>query len=87
MLLRNLKPNKEIQKSTLTGLVKIVLRKADLDNSQFKAHSCRFAATSKATAMGISLKGVLKDGNHQVNQHGRNIISLLKGMKLLKQQF
>ena len=38
--------------------------------------------------MGISLEGVLKDGNDQVNQHGRNIIiSLLKGMKLLKQQF
>ena len=80
----HLKPNKEIQKSTLTGWVKIVLRKADIDTSQFKAHSCRFAATSKATA----LEGVLKDGNDQVNQHGRNIIiSLLKGMKLLKQQF
>ena len=68
--------------------MKIVLRKADIDNSQFKAHSCRFAATSKATAMGTSLKGVLKDSNDQVNQHGRNIIiSLLKGIKLLKQQF
>ena len=88
LLLSHLKPNKEIQKSTLTGWVKIVLRKADIDTSQFKAHSCRFAATSKATAMGISLEGVLKDGNDQVNQHGRNIIiSLLKGMKLLKQQF
>ena len=69
----NLKPNKEIQKSTLTGWVKIVLRKADIDTSQFKAHSCGFATTSKATAMGISLEGVLKDGNDQVNQHGRNI--------------
>ena len=84
LLLSHLKPNKEIQKSTLTGSVKIVLRKADIDTSQFKAHSCRFAATSKVTA----LEGVLKDGNDQVNQHGRNIIiSLLKGMKLLKQQF
>ena len=87
-LLSHLKPSKEIQKSTLTSLVKIVLRKADIDTSQFKTHSCRLAATSKATAMGISLEGVLKDGNDQVNQHGRNIIiSLLKGMKLLKQQF
>lgn len=88
LLLSHLKPNKEIQKSTLTGWVKIVLRKADIDTSQFKAHSCGFATTSKATAMGISLEGVLKDGNDQVNQHGRNImIGLLRGTKLPKQQF
>ena len=68
--------------------MKIALRKTDIDTSQFKAHSCRFAATSKATAMGISLEGVLKDGNDQVNQHGRNImIGLLRGTKLPKQQF
>ena len=86
-MLSHLKPHKEIQKSTLAGWVKIVLRKAVIDTSQFKAHSCRSAATSKAKAMGISLEGVLIKGNDQVSQHGRNIINLFSGIKLLKQQF
>ena len=42
--------------------MKIVVRKAGIDASQFKAHSRRSVATSKAKAMGISLKGVLKRG-------------------------
>ena len=62
LLLSHLKPCKEIQKSTLAGWVKIVLRKAGIDTSQFKPHSCRSTATSKAKAMGISLEGVLKTG-------------------------
>ena len=62
LLLSHLKPHKEIQKSTLAGWVKIVLRKAGIDTSQFKAHSCRSVATSKAKAMDISLEGVLKRG-------------------------
>ena len=38
-LLRSyLKPQKEIQKFTLARWVKIVLRKAGIDTSQFKAH-------------------------------------------------
>ena len=62
LLLSHLKLHKEIQKSTLAGWVKIVLRKAGVDTSQFKAHSCRSAATSKAKAMGISFEGVLNRG-------------------------
>ena len=62
LLLSHLKPHKEIQKSTLSGWVKIVLRKAGIDTSQFTAHSCRSAASSKAKAIGISLEGVLKRG-------------------------
>ena len=62
LLLSHLKPHKEIQKSTLAGWVKIVLRKAGIDTSQFTAHSCRSAASSKAKAIGISLEGVLKRG-------------------------
>ena len=62
LLLSHLKPHKEIQKSTLAGWVKIVLRKAGIDTSQFKAHSCRSAATSKSKAMGISLEGMSKKG-------------------------
>ena len=62
-LLRSyLKPQKEIQKFTLACWVKIVLRKAGIDTSQFKAHSCWSAATSKAKGMGVSLEGVLKRG-------------------------
>ena len=34
LLLSHLKPNKEIQKSALTGWKKIVLRKADIDTSK-----------------------------------------------------
>ena len=60
LLLSHLKLHKEIQKSTLAGWVKIVLRNAGIDTSQFKTHSCRSAATSKAEAMGISLEGALK---------------------------
>ena len=60
LLLSHLKPHKEIQKSTVAGWVKIVLRKAGIDTSQFQVHSCRSAATSKAKAKGISLEGVLK---------------------------
>ena len=37
LLLSHLKPHKETQKSTLVGWVKIVLRKAGIDTSQFKA--------------------------------------------------
>ena len=37
-ILSHLKPHKEIQKSSLAGWVKIVLRKAGIDTSQFKAH-------------------------------------------------
>ena len=62
LLMSHLKPPNEIQKSTLAGRVKIVFRKAGIDTSQFKAHSCRAAATSKAKAMGIFLEGVLKRG-------------------------
>ena len=58
----HLKPYKQIQKPTLAGWVKIVLRKAGIDTSQFKAHSCRSVVVSKAKAIGISLEGVLKRG-------------------------
>ena len=60
LLLSHLKPHKEIQKSTLAGWAKIVLGKAGIDPSQFKPHSCRSAATSKAKAMGIFFEEVLK---------------------------
>ena len=40
--------------------MKFFLRKAGIDTSQFKTHSCRSAVTSKAKAIGISLEGVLK---------------------------
>ena len=62
LLLSHLKPHKEIQKTTLAGWVKIVLRKAGIDTWQFKAHSYRSTATSKAKAMGISFEWVLKRG-------------------------
>ena len=42
--------------------MKIVFKKRRYRYSQFKAHSRRSAATSKAKAMGISLEGVLKRG-------------------------
>ena len=40
LLLSYLKPQKEIQKFTPARWVKVVLRKAGIDTSQFKAHSC-----------------------------------------------
>ena len=55
LLLSHLKPHKETQKLTLAG-------KAGIDTSQFKAHSCRSVATSKAKSMDISLEGVVKRG-------------------------
>ena len=42
--------------------MKIFLRKAGIDTSQFKAYLYRSAVTSKAKAMGISLERVLKRG-------------------------
>ena len=62
LLMSHLKPHKETQKFTLAGWVKIVLRKAGIYTSQFKAHLCKSAATSKVKAMDISLEGVLKRG-------------------------
>ena len=60
-MLSHLKPHKEIKKSSLAGWVKIVLRKAGVDTSQFKVHSCRSAVTSKAEATSFSFEwGVRK---------------------------
>ena len=60
------KTYKEVSKFSLTGWVKTVLRKAGIGTSQFKTHSCRSAAISKAKAMDISLEGVLTRGQSSV---------------------
>ena len=62
LLLSHLKPHKEVQKSTIAGWVKIILKNAGIDTSLFKAHSCRAASTSKAKVMGLSLQEILKRG-------------------------
>ena len=61
-LLSHLRPHKEVQKSTISGWVKLVLKNSGIDISHFKAHSCRSASTSKAKVMGLSLEDVLKRG-------------------------
>ena len=87
-MLSHLKLSKEIQKFSLAGWVKIVPRKAGIDTSHFKTHSCRSAATSKAKEMGISLEEVLKrepwSGELKWQKHYQKPF---RGMKLLKQQF
>ena len=62
LLLSHLKPHKEVQKSTISGWVKLVLKLAGIDISLFKAHSCRSGSTSKAKVMGLSMEAVLKRG-------------------------
>ena len=62
LLLSHLKPYKEVQSSTIASWVKLVLNMAGIDGSLYKAHSCRSAPYSKAKALGISLKVILKRG-------------------------
>jgi len=62
LLLSHLKPYKEVQSSTIANWVKLVLKKAGIDTSLYKAHSCRSASTSKAKVLGLSLKDILKRG-------------------------
>jgi len=89
LLLSHLKPYKEVQSSTIANWVKLVLKKAGIDTSLYKAHSCRSTSTSKAKVLGLSLKDILKKRSMVWKSLlGKNIIirkSLIK--KVLNLQF
>ena len=59
-VLSNLKPEKEIYKSTLVGWVKVIIKKIAMGIYQYRTYSCCFVISSKAKVMAVSFEEVLK---------------------------
>ena len=55
-------PHKPVVTFTISGWLKNVLKKAEIDISTFKAHSTRSASTSKADLCGAPIEEILKQG-------------------------
>ena len=55
------KPHKKVTKSTVSRWVKLMLRKAGIDISMYKAHSTRAASASKASSF-VPIDKILKAG-------------------------
>ena len=55
-------PDKPVVSFTISGWLKIVLRKAEVNIGTFKAHSTRSASTSKADLDGSPIGEILKRG-------------------------
>ncbi len=53
-------PHKAVSKSTIARWIKNVMENAGIDTSTFKAHSCRSASTSAASAKGLQLETIMK---------------------------
>jgi len=62
VFLSYVKPHKPVSAKTIARWLTEVLNKAGVPTNQFKAHSYRAAGSSKAKAMGVSLKDILKQG-------------------------
>ena len=58
-----IKPHKEVVKSTIAGWLKLLLKKSGINTEIFKAHSFRCASSSKAHLAGVSIQDILKTGN------------------------
>ena len=55
-------PHKPVVTFTISGWLKNVLKKAEIDISTFKAHSTRSASTSKVDLCGAPIEEILKQG-------------------------
>ena len=56
------KPHHKVSRDTIAHWLRTVMAKAGVDTTQFKAHSTRSAATSKAAAMHVPIDEILKVG-------------------------
>ena len=59
LLIGQIKPHKEVVKSTIAGWLKLLLKKSGINTKIFTAHSFRSASSSKASLGG----NILKTGN------------------------
>lgn len=59
LLISTIKPHKQVSKSTISRWIKLVMAKAGID-PEFKPHSTRAAATSKANLHGVPLDIIIK---------------------------
>ena len=57
------KPHGGVPSSTVYRWLRNILGCAGIDTENFKSHSTRAAATSKARTMGVSLRDILKAAN------------------------
>ena len=62
LLLSYIQPHKQLVPSTISGWLKNVVNFSGINVSLFTAHSTRFAATSKASASGLSVIEILERG-------------------------
>ena len=63
LFIGQIKPHKEVEKATIAGWLKMLLKCAGIDTTIFKAHSYRAASSSKAKALGVPIEDILKTGN------------------------
>ena len=68
------KPHKPVSSGTISRWIKDELSKAGVDNSVFKAHSCRSASSSKARDADISVSEILKKGRLEKCTYFQNIL-------------
>ena len=57
------KPHDQVSKKTIARWLLTMLERAGIPTSKFTAHSFRSAGSSKARALGVSLKDILKQGS------------------------
>lgn len=60
LLLRYMKPYTPVSRDTISRWLKIVMLRSGIDTNQFKAHSIRAAATSKASDLSVPTPDILK---------------------------
>ena len=60
LLLSYVKPHKEVLPCTIAGWLVQLMNLAEIDTSEFRAHSVRGASTSKAKAKGLSCKEIME---------------------------
>ena len=63
LLLSTVNPHSEVQKSTVAGWIKTILKASGIDEHLFQAHSSRAASSSKARVNGFSIQDILRRGN------------------------
>ena len=61
LLLSFIKPHNEVVKSTISGWIKEVLKRSEINVEHFKAHSTRSASSSQIS--GLPVEQILKRGN------------------------
>ena len=63
LFLSTVNPHKPVVKSTISGWILKLMAESDIDIGQFKAHSTRGAATTKAASMGLSIQDIVEKAN------------------------